>query len=285
MKLIFGTENSLDQAVSLSGIRKAANDQGLDKLYVDVKMELTVPDGAAQIMIPASAVADNSAPTDYMKLNYRTTIATEKTALSYSNSYKTLLGNKGYYREAQDESNVEFLSNDTSELGINCTELSTANPSIINTTLFYDLSKVNGIASQLQQSTAVSLRFRLEKKNSDGKEYSQVIQTEKSKAPEEYIKLYLGESEIPLNWSVDQSGYANLVISKDTYANYLKDNVFSIPIRLEVNTGVKEYSNYRVRVYASLIDGSTTLIKEKSDYITYTLARVFTDGFWKAPTK
>lgn len=285
MKLIFGTENSLDQAVSLSGIRKTANDQGLDKLYVDVKMELTVPDGAAQIMIPASAVADNSAPTDYMKLNYRTTIATEKTALSYSNSYKTLLGNKGYYREAQDESNVEFLSNDTSELGINCTELSTANPSIINTTLFYDLSKVNGIASQLQQSTAVSLRFRLEKKNSDGKEYSQVIQTEKSKAPEEYIKLYLGDSEIPLNWSVDQSGYANLVISKDTYANYLKDNVFSIPIRLEVNTGVKEYSNYRVRVYASLIDGSTTLIKEKSDYITYTLARVFTDGFWKAPTK
>ena len=269
-------------AIDLSGIRKIAEEKGVDRFTITMKANLTMTEPACK----SGIVASQKSGTDrYTKPNYRAYLSTHADTLSTSSNSDYSDGKAGYYRMDVGSSTIALEASKKSQLGINIDDLQSANGEIalVGT---YDFSKVTGADAMISNATEVTYTLTLQQRQDDGS-YGDV------KGIANYLSVlgsdHLGAGEV----SPDGNSY----VFTDTKPNgtfATRDGnslAFKHAFRVKVNTNVEEtgqtYANYRLVLTAHMsgggvndtpVNASNLAGHAHSDYVTYTLARINTGG-------
>lgn len=269
-------------AIDLSGIRKIAEEKGVDRFTITMKANLTMTEPACQ----SGIVASQKSGTDrYTKPNYRAYLSTHADTLSTSSNSAYTDGNAGYYRMDVGSSTIALEASKKSQLGINIDDLQSANGEIalVGT---YDFSKVTGADAMISNATEVTYTLTLQQRQDDGS-YGDV------KGIANYLSVlgsdHLGAGEV----SPDGNSYV-FTDSKPSGTLATRDGnslAFKHAFRVKVNTNVEKtgqtYANYRLVLTAHMsgggvndtpVNASNLAGYAHSDYVTYTLARINTGG-------
>lgn len=269
-------------AIDLSGIRKIAEEKGVDRFTITMKANLTMTEPACQ----SGIVASQKSGTDrYTKPNYRAYLSTHADTLSTSSNSDYSDGKAGYYRMDVGSSTIALEASKKSQLGINIDDLQSANGEIalVGT---YDFSKVTGADAMISNATEVTYTLTLQQRQDDGS-YGDV------KGIANYLSVlgsdYLGAGEV----SPDGNSYV-FTDSKPSGTFAMRDGnslAFKHAFRVKVNTNVEKtgqtYANYRLVLTAHMsgggvndtpVNASNLAGYAHSDYVTYTLARINTGG-------
>lgn len=268
-------------AIDLSGIREIAKNHG-SQFTITMKASLTMTEPACQAGISAS---QNSGKDKYTKPNYRAYLSTHAETLSTSSNSAYNDGGAGYYRMDVGSSTIALEASKKSQLGINIDDLKSADGEIalVGT---YDFSKLAGADAVISSADTVTYALSLQQRQDDGS-YAQVS------GINNYITV-LGSDKLGKgSLSADGKSY---VFSDGkvggTFAT-CEDNslAFKHAFRVKVNTDVEgksqTYANYRLVLTAHMSGGSVndTPVNVSnladyahSDYVTYTLARINTEG-------
>lgn len=268
-------------AIDLSGIREIAKNHG-SQFTITMKASLTMTEPACQAGISAS---QNSGKDKYTKPNYRAYLSTHAETLSTSSNSAYNDGGAGYFRMDVGSSTIALEASKKSQLGINIDDLKSADGEIalVGT---YDFSKLNGADAMISSADTVTYTLSLQQRQDDGS-YAQVS------GINNYITV-LGSDKLGKgSLSADGKSY---VFSDGkvggTFAT-CEDNslAFKHAFRVKVNTDVEgksqTYANYRLVLTAHMSGGSVndTPVNVSnladyahSDYVTYTLARINTEG-------
>ncbi|MDD6190285.1 MAG: hypothetical protein PUB75_01680 [Firmicutes bacterium] len=291
-------KDSSGNAIDLSGIRKIAADSGGTGFTITTGMDLHMSDPAFRQSIMGSM---NNGKTEYTKLNYKAVLAVREDSLSYSSTSASATGIVGYYRAEWGSSDITYSANDIKQLGINCSELDTADGNIA-TTGVYSLENVINADEKLDQSDRIVYSLRLMKRKNPQGEY-EIISN-----PDKYINVSCAQLGTPssaadsngnscFRWTDRKSSDGGFATA-DTVSPTNRRFTVSIPV--EVRTDNVEnlnhfYSNYRLVLTAEMykgdtridypfnsrvngVDSDTGALDDHSDYITYTLTRISTDG-------
>lgn len=269
-------------AIDLSGIRKIAEEKGVDRFTITMKANLTMTEPACQ----SGIVASQKSGTDrYTKPNYRAYLSTHAATLSTSSNSDYSDGKAGYYRMDVGSSTIALEASKKSQLGINIDDLQSANGEIalVGT---YDFSKVTGADAMISNATEVTYTLTLQQRQDDGS-YGDV------KGIANYLSVLgsdrLGAGEV----SPDGNSYV-FTDSKPSGTFATRDGnslAFKHAFRVKVNTNVEKtgqtYANYRLVLTAHMsgggvndtpVNASNLADYAHSDYVTYTLARINTGG-------
>ncbi len=273
-------------AIDLSGIREIAKNHR-NQFTITMKANLTMTEPACQAGIIAS---QNSGNDKYTKPNYRAYLSTNDDTLSTSSNSAYIDGNAGYYRMDVGSSTIALEASKKSQLGINIDDLKSADGTIalVGT---YDFSKLAGAEAMISNASTVTYTLSLEKRQEGGTYLP--VDDDISKYITEYIAV-LGDDKLAEGTlSADRRSY-KFTDNKTDGAFATRDGnslAFKHAFRVKVNTDVEKagqtYANYRLVLTAHMsgggvndtpvnvsnLDGYTN-----SDYVTYTLARINTQG-------
>lgn len=269
------------KAIDLSGIREIAKSHG-SKFTITMNATLTMTEPACQAGIIAS---QNSGKDKYTKPNYRAYLSTHADTLSTSSNSAYNDGRAGYYRMDVGSSTIALEASKKSQLGINIDDLKSADGEIalVGT---YDFSKLAGADAMISNATEVTYTLTLQQRQDDGS-YGDV------KGIANYLSVlgsdHLGAGEV----SPDGNGYV-FTDSKPSGTFATRDGnslAFKHAFRVKVNTDVEKtgqtYANYRLVLTAHMsgggvndmpVNASNLAGYAHSDYVTYTLARINTEG-------
>lgn len=269
------------KAINLSGIREIAKSHG-SKFTITMNATLTMTEPACQAGIIAS---QNSGKDKYTKPNYRAYLSTHADTLSTSSNSAYNDGHAGYYRMDVGSSTIALEASKKSQLGINIDDLKSADGEIalVGT---YDFSKLAGADAMISNATEVTYTLTLQQRQDDGS-YGDV------KGIANYLSVlgsdHLGAGEV----SPDGNSYV-FTDSKPSGTFATRDGnslAFKHAFRVKVNTDVEKtgqaYANYRLVLTAHMSGGGVNDTPANvsnldgyanSDYVTYTLARINTEG-------
>ena len=269
------------KAIDLSGILEIAKSHG-SKFTITMNATLTMTEPACQAGIIAS---QNSGKDKYTKPNYRAYLSTHADTLSTSSNSAYNDGRAGYYRMDVGSSTIALEASKKSQLGINIDDLKSADGEIalVGT---YDFSKLAGADAMISNATEVTYTLTLQQRQDDGS-YGDV------KGIANYLSVlgsdHLGAGEV----SPDGNSYV-FTDSKPSGTFATRDGnslAFKHAFRVKVNTNVEKtgqtYANYRLVLTAHMsgggvndtpVNASNLAGYAHSDYVTYTLARINTEG-------
>lgn len=268
--------------IDMSGLREIAKNH-VNAFTVTMRAALTMTEPACQAGIVAS---QNSGTDRYTKPNYRAYLSTHADTLSTSSNSAYNDGGAGYYRMDVGSSTIALEASKKSQLGINIDDLKSADGEIalVGT---YDLSKLTGAEAKIDAASTVTYTLSLEQRQDNGG-YAPVGDISN------YITVlgsdYLGTGAA----SADGNGYV-FTDTKTNGAFLTRDGnslAFKHAFRVKVNTNVEgenqTYANYRLVLTANIMTGNVvddTPVNvsnldgySHSDYVTYTLARINTEG-------
>lgn len=270
------------KAIDLSGIREIAKSHG-SKFTITMNANLTMTEPACQAGIIAS---QNSGKDKYTKPNYRAYLSTHADTLSTSSNSAYNDGRAGYYRMDVGSSTIALEASKKSQLGINIDELQSANGEIalVGT---YDFSKLAGAEAMISNASTVKYTLSLEKRQNDGS-YAAVDNISS------YITVLGSDKLANGSLSADGKNYV-FTDSKGTGGAFATRDgnslAFKHTFRVKVNTDVEKagqtYANYRLVLTARMtgngVDDKPANVSNlsgyaNSDYVTYTLARINTEG-------
>ena len=286
MELYLGTANSSEDAVSLAVIRQLAK-SGNEKFYVETKMDVHLSVPAAEQVIAGAITKGNA----FTKLSYTTYLASSQDGFATTNYISSMQGQVRYYQARSGSSTVTHSANDPTQLGINCSDLASAN-GVIYTTGVYDLTLVSNAENLLRDADSVVYTLTLWQRKDSG-EYEQVTENLEryidSVRMKDHVISGAGGSYV---WVDGKSGEAFSSSDPENGKRFL------LPIRVQVNTDVETngvtFANYQLRLTAELRGGGEVLDlpvnaeyqKEgkteyiRYDYVTYTITRILTSGYW-----
>lgn len=283
MELHLGTANTPN--VSLAEIRQQAKN-GNEKFYVETKMDIHMSVPAAEQVIAGAITKGNA----YTKLSYTTYLASDSDGFSSTNYVESKQGEVRYYQSRSGNSTLTHSANDPTQLGINCSDLASAN-GVIYTTGVYDLTTVSNAENLIKDAGRVVYTLTLWQRQESG-EYTQVTQD-----LDHYIRSVRMHDE-PVTysngfqWTDTKTGGGFASTDPENSKRFL------LPIRVQVNTDVETngvtFANYQLRLTATLYQGSKMLDQPvnkeiqnegkteyiRYDYVTYTITRLLTSGYW-----
>lgn len=265
--------------IDMSGLREIAKNH-VNAFTVTMRAALTMTEPACQAGIVAS---QNSGTDRYTKPNYRAYLSTHADTLSTSSNSAYNDGGAGYYRMDVGSSTIALEASKKSQLGINIDDLKSADGEIalVGT---YDLSKLTGAEAMISNASTVTYTLSLQRRGKDG--YAPVGDISK------YITVF-GSDKLGAG-SLSGSSYVFTdTKAGDTFAtrdgNSLAfKHAFRVKVNTDVETAGQTYANYRLVLTANMSDNG--VIKDtpvnvsnlggykNSDYVTYTLARINTEG-------
>lgn len=269
------------KAIDLSGIREIAKNHN-SQFTITMKANLAMTEPACQAGIIAS---QNGGTDKYTKPNYRAHLSTHAETLSTSSNSAYIDGIAGYYRMDVGSSTIALEASKKSQLGINIDDLKSADGTIalVGT---YDLSKLSGADAMISSATSVTYTLSLQQRQADGS-YDAVDDISSYITVLDSDKLGTGVK------SADGSSYVFTdTKAGDTFATRDGNSLaFKHAFRVKVNTDVEKagqfYANYRLVLTAHMFGGgvndtpvnvSNLAGYTNSDYVTYTLARINTQG-------
>ena len=278
MSLVLADANG--NSIDMSGLREIAKNHD-NAFTVTMKAALTMSEPACQAGIAAS---QNNGIDRYTKPNYRAYLSTHDDTLSTSSNSAYTDGNAGYYRTDVGSSTIALEASKKSQLGINIDDLKSSDGTIalLGT---YDLSKLSGGDSKIKAADKVTYTLSLQRKD-DGK-YVEIDDISK------YITV-LGSDKLGTGaLSTDGSSYVftdtkpdGLFATRDGNSLAFK-HAFRVKVNTDVETAGQTYANYRLVLTANMSGGgvndtpvnvSNLAGYPNSDYVTYTLARINTQG-------
>lgn len=270
-------------AIDLSGIREIAKNHG-SEFTITMKTSLTMTEPACQAGIIAS---QNSGKDKYTKPNYRAYLSTHAETLSTSSNSAYIDGKAGYYRMDVGSSTIALEASKKSQLGINIDDLKSADGEIalVGT---YDLSKLTGAEAMISNASTVTYTLSLQKRRQDDGRYDAVDNISS------YITVLGSDKLANGSLSADGKNYV-FTDSKGTGGAFATRDgnslAFKHAFRVKVNTDVEgkdqTYANYRLVLTAHMsgvgvndtpVNVSSLAGYANSDYVTYTLARINTEG-------
>lgn len=268
--------------IDMSGLREIAKNH-VNAFTVTMRAALTMTEPACQAGIVAS---QNSGTDRYTKPNYRAYLSTHADTLSTSSNSAYNDGGAGYYRMDVGSSTIALEASKKSQLGINIDDLKSANGEIalVGT---YDLSKLTGAEAKIDAANTVTYTLSLEQRQDNG-----------GYAPVGDISNYITVLGSDYLGTGAASADGNSYVFTDTKTNgafLTRDGnslAFKHAFRVKVNTNVEgenqTYANYRLVLTANIMTGNVvddTPVNvsnldgySHSDYVTYTLARINTEG-------
>lgn len=280
MSLVLADANG--KSIDMSGLREVAKNHG-NAFTITMEAALTMSEPACQAGIVAS---QNNGIDRYTKPNYRAFLSTHADTLSASSNSAYTDGNAGYYRMDVGSSTIALEASKKSHLGINIDDLKSADGTIalVGT---YDLSKLSGADAMISSATSVAYTLSLQQRQADGN-YDAVDDISSYITVLDSDKLGTGVK------SADGSSYVFTdTKAGDTFATRDGNSLaFKHAFRVKVNTDVEgkdqTYANYRLVLTANIMTGNVvndTPVNvsnldgySHSDYVTYTLARINTEG-------
>ena len=268
-------------AIDLSGIREIAKNHG-NEFTITMEANLAMTEPACQAGIIAS---QNDGTDKYTKPNYRAYLSTNDETLSTSSNSAYIDGKAGYYRMDVGSSTIALEASKKSQLGINIDDLKSADGEIalVGT---YDLSKLTGAEAKIDAASTVTYTLSLEQRQDNGG-YAPVGDISN------YITVlgsdYLGTGAA----SADGNSYVftdtktnGAFLTRDGNSLAFK-HAFRVKVNTDVETAGQTYANYRLVLTAHMSGGgaddrpvnvSNLDGYANSDYVTYTLARINTQG-------
>lgn len=268
--------------IDMSGLREIAKNH-VNAFTVTMRAALTMTEPACQAGIVAS---QNSGTDRYTKPNYRAYLSTHADTLSTSSNSAYNDGGAGYYRMDVGSSTIALEASKKSQLGINIDDLKSADGEIalVGT---YDLSKLTGAEAKIDAASTVTYTLSLEQRQDNG-----------GYAPVGDISNYITVLGSDYLGTGAASADGNSYVFTDTKTNgafLTRDGnslAFKHAFRVKVNTNVEgenqTYANYRLVLTANIMTGNVvddTPVNASnldgyshSDYVTYTLARINTEG-------
>lgn len=268
--------------IDMSGLREIAKNH-VNAFTVTMRAALTMTEPACQAGIVAS---QNSGTDRYTKPNYRAYLSTHADTLSTSSNSAYNDGGAGYYRMDVGSSTIALEASKKSQLGINIDDLKSADGEIalVGT---YDLSKLTGAEAKTDAANTVTYTLSLEQRQDNG-----------GYAPVGDISNYITVLGSDYLGTGAASADGNSYVFTDTKTNgafLTRDGnslAFKHAFRVKVNTNVEgenqTYANYRLVLTANIMTGNVvddTPVNvsnldgySHSDYVTYTLARINTEG-------
>lgn len=272
------------KAIDLSGIREIAKNHG-SEFTITMEAKLTMTEPACQAGIIAS---QNGGTDKYTKPNYRAYLSTNDETLSTSSNSAYIDGKAGYYRMDVGSSTIALEASKKSQLGINIDDLKSADGEIalVGT---YDLSKLAGAEAMISNASTVTYTLSLQKRRQDDGSYDAVDNISS------YITV-LGSDKLA-NGSLsadgknyvftDSKGTGGAFATRDGNSLAFK-HAFRVKVNTDVETAGQTYANYRLVLTANIMTGNVvndTPVNvsnldgySHSDYVTYTLARINTQG-------
>lgn len=281
MSLVLADANG--KAIDLSGIREAAKSHN-NQFTITMEANLAMTEPACQAGIIAS---QNGGTDKYTKPNYRAHLSTHAETLSTSSNSAYIDGIAGYYRMDVGSSTIALEASKKSQLGINIDDLKSADGEIalVGT---YDLSKLTGAEAMISNADTVTYTLSLQQRQDDGS-YDAVDNISS------YITVLGSDKLANGSLSADGKNYV-FTDSKGTGGAFATRDgnslAFKHAFRVKVNTDVEGkgqiYANYRLVLTANIMTGnvvndtpvnvSNLAGYAHSDYVTYTLARINTEG-------
>lgn len=268
--------------IDMSGLREIAKNH-VNAFTVTMRAALTMTEPACQAGIVAS---QNSGTDRYTKPNYRAYLSTHADTLSTSSNSAYNDGGAGYYRMDVGSSTIALEASKKSQLGINIDDLKSADGEIalVGT---YDLSKLTGAEAKIDAASTVTYTLSLEQRQDNG-----------GYAPVGDISNYITVLGSDYLGTGAASADGNSYVFTDTKTNgafLTRDGnslAFKHAFRVKVNMNVEgenqTYANYRLVLTANIMTGNVvddTPVNvsnldgySHSDYVTYTLARINTEG-------
>lgn len=268
--------------IDMSGLREIAKNH-VNAFTVTMRAALTMTEPACQAGIVAS---QNSGTDRYTKPNYRAYLSTHADTLSTSSNSAYNDVGAGYYRMDVGSSTIALEASKKSQLGINIDDLKSADGEIalVGT---YDLSKLTGAEAKIDAASTVTYTLSLEQRQDNG-----------GYAPVGDISNYITVLGSDYLGTGAASADGNSYVFTDTKTNgafLTRDGnslAFKHAFRVKVNTNVEgeyqTYANYRLVLTANIMTGNVvddTPVNvsnldgySHSDYVTYTLARINTEG-------
>ena len=280
MSLVLADANG--KSIDMSGLREVAKNHG-NAFTVTMKAALTMSEPACQAGIVAS---QNNGIDRYTKPNYRAYLSTHADTLSTSSNSAYTDGNAGYYRMDVGSSTIALEASKKSQLGINIDDLKSADGEIalVGT---YDLSKLAGAEAMISIANTVTYTLSLQRRQKDGRYLP--VDEDISK----YITVLDSDKLGTGSLSADRRSYVFTDNKTDSGFATRDGNslAFKHAFRVKVNTNVEKtgqtYANYRLVLTAHMSGGGVndTPVNvsnldgyANSDYVTYTLARINTEG-------
>ena len=296
MSLVLADANG---AIDLSGIREIAKSHK-SEFVITMKASLTMTEPACQAGIIASQKGDGD---KYTKPNYRAYLSTNSGTLSTSSNSAYNDGGAGYFRMDVGSSTIALEASKKSQLGINIDDLKSADGEIalVGT---YDFSKLNGADAMISNATTVTYTLSLQKRqdNDDGSYRYVPVNDDISKYITEYIAVLGDDKHVELVEGTLSDDHSSYVFTDnktgDKFATRYENSLaFKHSFRVKVNTNVEgkgqTYANYRLVLTAHMFGGDVndTPVNANnldgyanSDYVTYTLARINTEGIQHGST-
>lgn len=287
------------KAIDLSGIREIAKDQG-SQFIITMKASLTMTEPACQAGIIAS---QKDGSDKYTKPNYRAYLSTHADTLSTSSNSAYSDGTAGYYRADVGSSTIALVASKKSQLGINIDDLKSADGEIalVGT---YDFSKLNGADAMISSADTVTYTLSLQRRqdNDDGSYRYVPVDDDISKYITEYIAVLGDDKHVELVEGTLSDDHSSYVFTDNKTGGkfatrYENSLAFKHSFRVKVNTNVEgkgqTYANYRLVLTAHMSGGGVddTPVNANnldgyanSDYVTYTLARINTEGIQHGST-
>ena len=276
------------KAIDLSGIREIAKSQK-SEFVITMKASLTMTEPACQAGIIASQKGGSD---KYTKPNYRAYLSTHADTLSTSSNSAYNDGGAGYFRMDVGSSTIALEASKKSQLGINIDDLKSADGTIalVGT---YDFSKLNGADAMISSADTVTYTLSLQQRLDDGT-YEEVS------GIGDYVTVHSRDGLGTGSLSTDHKRYVftdNKGADGKFATRYENSLAFKPAFLVEVNTNVEgkdqTYANYRLVLTAHMYGGDVndTPVNannldgyQHSDYVTYTLARINTEGIQHGST-
>ena len=296
MSLVLADANG---AIDLSGIREIAKSHK-SEFVITMKASLTMTEPACQAGIIAS---QKSGSDKYTKPNYRAYLSTHADTLSTSSNSAYNDGGAGYFRMDVGSSTIALEASKKSQLGINIDDLKSADGTIalVGT---YDFSKLNGADAMISSADTVTYTLSLQRRqdNDDGSYRYVPVDDDLSKYITEYIAVFGDDKHVELVEGTLSDDHSSYVFTDNKTGGkfatrYENSLAFKHSFRVKVNTNVEgkgqTYANYRLVLTAHMSGGGVddTPVNANnldgyanSDYVTYTLARINTEGIQHGST-
>lgn len=278
MSLVLADANG--KSIDMSGLREVAKNHD-NAFTVTMKAALTMSEPACQAGIVAS---QNSGTDRYTKPNYRAHLSTHADTLSTSSNSAYTDGNAGYYRTDVGSSTIALEASKKSQLGVNIDDLKSADGTIalVGT---YDLSKLSGAEAMISSASTVTYTLSLQRRRDDGG-YDPVDDISKYITMLDSDKLGAGSLSGSSYVFTDTKKTDGTFATRDGNSLAFK-HAFRVKVNANVETDGQTYANYRLVLTANMSGGgvndtpvnvSNLADYTNSDYVTYTLARINTQG-------
>lgn len=261
------------QYIDLAALRRASG----GKFFLEA--ETTLEMSMASVMTNNTIPYDDGKFQNYTQIDAASILSFTESGLSYSTLKGNAAGNKKYYLNTERKAILKLDYTNIDQLGINLREDQTA---AIDTVLTLDFSNMEGFVSDVTQFKTLS--------EADGVQFTLSLQ---KKGDSNYEDVSIGNYLSGAKTS-DENLISNytITIQKNGDGSYNHYNEqtgqFNIPISFTVNTGVREFSNYRIRASVKLFkDGhdQSLDVNVTNAFITYTYAKINVNGYWDENTQ